>query len=298
MSKAETNPTALHEDVDLFREAVNYTAAETAFASRLIEKDYFCSLLLEYLASPIDALVFRGGTCLAKVHAGFYRLSEDLDFVIAMPVDSARAKRRARAAPVRGAVAALPGRVPAFRVVAPLTGANNSTQYMAVIAYTSLVSGQEEAMKIEVGLREPLLTPVFDAPAQTIMLDPITGKLLLNPFVVSCLSRQEAFAEKFRAALTRREVAIRDFFDVDYGYRRLGVLPEDPELVELVRQKLAVPGTGPVDISPGRLASLRQQLDPQLRSVLREKDFAEFELEEAIQVVTRMAARVGDQEGT
>ena len=40
----------VHEDPDLFREAVNFTTAETAFASRLIEKDYFCTVLLAYLA--------------------------------------------------------------------------------------------------------------------------------------------------------------------------------------------------------------------------------------------------------
>ena len=27
-------------------------------------------------------LVFKGGTCLSKVHADFYRLSEDLDLII------------------------------------------------------------------------------------------------------------------------------------------------------------------------------------------------------------------------
>jgi hypothetical protein len=30
----------LHKDMILFREALNYTAAETLFAQRLIEKDY------------------------------------------------------------------------------------------------------------------------------------------------------------------------------------------------------------------------------------------------------------------
>ncbi len=295
MSKAETTPIALHKDADLFREAVNYTAAETAFASRLIEKDYFCSVLLEYLASPIDALVFRGGTCLAKVYAGFYRLSEDLDFVIPMPVDSGRAERRARARGVREALPVLPGDIPAFRVVDPWTGANNSTQYVTVLGYTSLLNQQQETIKIEVSLREPLLMPVLDAPAQTIMLDPISGNPLLDPVVSRCLSMPEAYAEKYRAALTRHEIAIRDFYDVDHAFRRLGVIPDDAELVGLVRQKLAVPGTGPVDISHSRLAVLRQQLGSQLKPVLRDKDFEGFELDRAVEVVTRMAAQLTSQ---
>lgn len=37
-----------HEDPALFREAVNYTAAMTGFSSRLVEKDYFLTLVLAY----------------------------------------------------------------------------------------------------------------------------------------------------------------------------------------------------------------------------------------------------------
>ena len=77
-----TAPIRTHEDPVLFREAVNFTAAQTRFLPRLIEKDYFCTVLLNYLAAADDTLIFKGGTCLAKVHAEFYRLSEDLDFVI------------------------------------------------------------------------------------------------------------------------------------------------------------------------------------------------------------------------
>jgi hypothetical protein len=56
------------EDPALFHEAIRFTAAETGFIPRLIEKDYFCSVLLEYLAAGSEALIFKGGTCLAKVH--------------------------------------------------------------------------------------------------------------------------------------------------------------------------------------------------------------------------------------
>ena len=75
----------LHKDAEMFREALVLTRERTGFAERLIEKDYFCTALLEYLAPTANKLVFKGGTCLAKVHANFYRLSEDLDFVIPMP---------------------------------------------------------------------------------------------------------------------------------------------------------------------------------------------------------------------
>jgi predicted nucleotidyltransferase component of viral defense system len=285
MSKPESQIARIREDADFFREVVRFTAQVTTFTPRLVEKDYHCTVLLEYLSTASSNLVFKGGTCLSKVHASFYRLSEDLDFVIPMGVDSPRAKRSKQAAALKEAVAALPERLPFFKVIQPLKGANNSTQYNAMIGYTPLAGRDEDTIKIEIGLREPLLFSPLNGQAQTILLDPNSDKALIPPLAVSCISKIEAFAEKFRAALSRREVAVRDFFDLDYAVRRLELRPEDAELIRLVRQKLAVPGNEPADVSANRLAALRQQVEPQLKPVLRTEDFAEFNLERAFQMV-------------
>jgi len=290
MTKPEETRILLHADIRLFREAVNFTAAETGFAPRLIEKDYFCTVLLQYLAAAVSDLVFKGGTCLAKIHAGFYRLSEDLDFVIPMSVDATRAERRRRAAGLKGAVAKIGGQLPDFRVVTALSGANNSTQYIAALGYTSPLGRQEETIRIEASLREPLLEPAMRAQARTLLLDPISGSSLAPILIVPCLSREEAMAEKLRAALSRREVAIRDFYDIDHAVRRLGLRPETPELIELVRKKLAVAGNDPVDVSAPRLAALRRQLDSELKPVLRARDFTEFDLDRAFATVAGVAA--------
>lgn len=274
----------------MFLEAVNFTAAQTGFSPRLIEKDYFCTVLLRYLATS-GMLVFKGGTCMAKVHAEFYRLSEDLDFAIPMPCDAIRAERSRQAKKLKKTVAELATELEGFTVVEPLTGANVSTQYVSVVGYDSLLSGQPEGIKIEIGLREPLLTPAFDGAARTALLDPVSGRPMVPPVAVRCISRMEAFAEKFRAALSRREAAIRDFYDIDYAVRRLDLRPQDPTLVELVRQKLAMPGNEPADVSEARLAVLRRQLDAQLKPVLRDRDFAEFDLERAFRTVARMAEK-------
>ena len=105
-----------------------------------------------------------------------------------------------------------------------------------------------------------------------------------------CLSRLEAMAEKLRAALSRREVAIRDFYDIDHAVRKLSLQVLEPELLGLVRQKLEVPGNDPIDVSPGRLAALRPQLESQLKAVLRAVDFAEFDLDRAFATVAEVAA--------
>lgn len=294
MTGAETSTfLRVHEDPALFREAIQFTAAQTRFLPRLIEKDYFCSLLLDYLAASDGSLVFKGGTCLAKVHAGFYRLSEDLDFVIPTPFSASRSERRALSADLKEAVAQLPGSVSVFQIVEPLTGANNSTQYIAIIGYASMINRQQETVKIEVGLREPLLTQVVSGKARTLLLNPISGKPIKPAIPAPCISLREAMAEKLRAALSRREAAIRDFYDIDYAVRKLGFHPLETAITELVRQKHSVAGNAPIDISPERLAALRQQLGTELKTVLREKDFAEFDLDRAYRIVTDVAAMVG-----
>ena len=293
MSKPELPAIRFHEDPELFQESLRFTAAETAFTARLIEKDYFCTVLLAYLAAAAgDDLVFKGGTCLAKVHAELYRLSEDLDFAISMPVKASRSERSRRVEGAKRALPALQNRVPSFRVVEPLKGSNNSMQYIAVVGYTSLLSRKEETIKIEVGLREPLLTPAVEGSARTLLLDPVTGNPLVPLVSVRCMSKSEALAEKFRAALSRREAAVRDFYDIDHAVRKGGLRPDAIELEKQVKQKLAVPGNEPVDVSGERLAVLRKQLEPQLRSVLREQDFAEFDLERAFGTVVEMAKAV------
>lgn len=289
----EPPPIRTHEDPALFREAVNYTAAETGFPARLIEKDYFCTVILQHLVETECGLVFKGGTCLAKVHAGFYRLSEDLDFVIPTPVDASRAERSRRASASKAAVAEIAKQWPGLRVVTPLTGANASTQYIGAIGYTSLLGRQAETINIEVGLREPLLTPTIGGAAQTLMLAPRSGSPLVPAVTLPCLSQKEAMAEKLRAALSRREVAIRDFYDIDYAVRNLSLRVLEPELLGLVRRKLEVPNNDPVDVSPARLAVLRPQLEPQLQSVLRARNFAEFDLDRAFTIVAEVAAALG-----
>jgi predicted nucleotidyltransferase component of viral defense system len=296
MSKAEPPVINAHEDAVLFREAVQFTAAESGFVPRLIEKDYFCTVLLAYLSeSAGDGLVFKGGTCLTKVHSELYRLSEDLDYTIAVPVDAARPERRERAQVVKAALDRLPRALPVFQVIDPWRGANNSKQYLAAIGYDSLLGQQRESIKIEVSLREPLLAPVIDGPAHTILRNPLTNRPMLAPVSVRSIDKIEAMAEKFRAALSRREPAIRDFFDIDYAVRKGGVQLNNAGFIDQVGQKLAIPGNDPVDVSERRLETLRRQVEPELKPVLRDRDFGEFELERAFEIGVRMAKAVQER---
>ena len=291
MTASELPPIRLHEDPELFGESVDYTSATTGFVARLVEKDYFCSVVLLHLAS-VSNLVFRGGTCLAKVHAEFYRLSEDLDFVIPTPVDEPRRERSRRATAAKRAVESLDETL-GLRAVEPLIGSNESRQYVGKIGYDSVFGSREETIKIEISLREPLRESLIEGRLRTLMLDPIAGSSRIPRFRFDCLTWREAMAEKMRAALCRREVAIRDFYDLDHAVHRQGLDLHDREFHSLLGSKLAVPGNDPVNVEGARLATLRLQLESELKPALRPVDFEGFDLERAIDLVTTMAAAVG-----
>ncbi len=153
-----------------FTSAIEYTAGVTGFSTYFIEKDFLCSLILMYLYGEDNQLVFKGGTLLAKVHAGFYRLSEDLDFTIPISPHSTRKQRSQKIKPIKSIL-------------------NSINDYL--------------------------------------------------PFAIMGLTLQEAYAEKIRAALTRRRLAIRDFFDLDYALKNKIIDFNDAELIKVVQKKVS-----------------------------------------------------------
>jgi len=278
-------PINYHEDAPLFRDAIRFTAAETGFSERLIEKDYYCTVALADLTGSVTELAFKGGTCLSKIHAEFYRLSEDLDFGVSMPVDASRNQRSKRVDTIKAHLAGIEERLGVLRVVDPFRGFNNSMQYGARLAYRSAVTGQEEYVKIEVSVREPVIESPASLPARTLLLDPFCGSQAVAAIDVLVLTRRETYAEKLRAALSRRDPAIRDFFDLDHAMSVANVDLSDNKLLDLLRQKLSVPCNEPVDMTAEKLEQLRVQLETQLKPVLRSEDYAAFDLDRAFERV-------------
>ncbi len=278
-----------HNNVDKFRAAIEYTAATTGFRRELIEKDYFCSIVLAFLFSEETPLVFKGGTCLNKIHVGFYRLSEDLDFSIAMDLGATRGDRRKAMEPTKDRFSSLQKGVPALKIVSELAGHNEGRQYTATLAYQSAVAPMPGRIKFEVGLREPLFDSVQQSPSRTLVQDPFKKVDLLTAVSVNCLSTREAFSEKIRAALTRKEPAIRDLFDLDYAIRHQKIDLNDTGLLDYARRKIAIPGTNAIDITASRVDAMRLQLKTELQPVLRQDDYNAFDFDQAVVQIVGLA---------
>ena len=236
--------------------------------------------------------MFKGGTCLSKVYADFYRLSEDLDLIIPVTADTSRYQRHAEMNPVKRVFEKLPTIVPGLAISEAFGGHNESRQYIGYLEYQSAVIEKQEKIKIEVGLREPLLSRVESKTARTHVVNPFSGQPLLPIFTVRAMAVKEAYAEKLRAAMTRKDPAIRDFYDLFHAFREIGLDSQDPDFLSMVRAKLEVPGNASVEVSAERRRELDKQLEGQLKPVLRPADFARFNFDEAFELVCSMAKAV------
>lgn len=74
----------LHENKELFRQAIKFTAQDIGIPEIFIEKDYWVTFVLFTLfKSEIGTeTIFKGGTSLLKCYGVIKRFSEDIDLVV------------------------------------------------------------------------------------------------------------------------------------------------------------------------------------------------------------------------
>ena len=197
-----------------------------------------------------------------------------------------------RPRPINAHLAGVVARLPCFLEALKFKGSYHLKHYSGRFTYRSLVTGENESIKLELSLREEVLLPSVEIPAKTMLIDPLTNVAAITPIIVHALSLREAYAEKTRAALTRRKPAIRDFFDLDNAVRKGLLEHRAPEFLGLVSQKLAI-AEEPVDISDERFDELGRQIETQLKPVLRTPDFEKFALGRVVALVLEIAAGCG-----
>jgi hypothetical protein len=220
---------------DLCREA----AARERVEPQLVEKDFYLTRILWALGQHFeDGLLLKGGTLLAKVDLGYFRMSEDADFVLPGEPSPRKLSNVRRMHAVSDAL----------KVAAPAAGLNvlfpagilsdKGAHCVWQLDYRSEFGKQ--GLRLEASIR-PVLRP-----ARKVVL----GQLLDDPLLEDwksawcyALGADEARAEKVRAAFTRE--AIRDFYDLD-RLRVAGADLSSKAFLKLVDVKLAELGAPPV----------------------------------------------------
>jgi predicted nucleotidyltransferase component of viral defense system len=232
----------LHSDKSEFLKVLERTSAQTGFPLRLLEKDYYLTLVLSATNKLSDDLIFKGGTCLSKVYYSYYRLSEDLDFTLRLP--SENATRKARRNAIKPVKESLTPFLESFDMTIDflmIRRPPRSTQYIYYLDYESIVLNRKESIKLEIGIRfNPLLATVAKKVTHR-FLHPFTKEPLFKTGSANCLALKELVAEKLRAAATRKDIAGRDFYDLGFLLTK-GFNFKDKELLSVFRQKLEEDG--------------------------------------------------------
>ena len=72
----------LHENRQLFEQALAEVNSTTGIDLAILEKDYFVTILLQKLCEHLPELIFKGGTSLSKCYGVIDRFSEDIDLTL------------------------------------------------------------------------------------------------------------------------------------------------------------------------------------------------------------------------
>jgi len=285
----------LHNDKDEFLKTLERTSAQTEFPLRLLEKDYYITVILSGMAQLSGNLVFKGGTCLSKIYYSYYRLSEDLDFTLKLPGISSRTARSKAIKPIKEKLKTFLKQFGMTVEGLDKAGHRESTQYIFYLDYDSVLLDRKEAIKFEVGLRFNPFLPAVTKKVNHKFIHPFTGEPLFDTGDVNCLVLKELVAEKLRAAATREIIAARDFYDLGYMLKE-GFDFKDKEFLAFFKKKLEEDGfssdLNKYSVNLGRtdkeMGEMRSRIGDELFPVLTGEEQKSFDMQETINGLNRV----------
>ena len=166
---------------------------------------------------------------------------------------------------------------------------SESKQYLYYFAYQSALRPVQEKIKLEIGLRYNPVLKTEKRKVQHHFLHLFTGQPLFEGGEVRCLDLKEVVAEKLRAAATRKVIAPRDFYDLDFILRK-GFKVDDQEVMGLFQKKLAE-DRAETDLAKyltnlGRkddeIKDMRSRIQQELFEVLTAEERKNFDLDSAL----------------
>jgi len=280
----------LHKDKEEFIKILERASRIRTFLLPLIEKDYYLTLILSNINNLSEDLVFIGGTCLNKIYYSYYRLSEDLDFSMLLPqYEPTRSQRRKCIKPIKENIERFAQQFDMRVNNVENSGRNESKQYVFSLRYQSVIQPIETEIKLEIGLRFNPLEEIQKRPVKYIFVHPFTEEPLLDVGQVNCLSLNELMSEKLRAAASRKIIAPRDFYDIDFALRNNFSL-SNKLVMQLFQKKLqennASPDLNKYKRNLGRTDSeimdMKSRIETELFDVLTPKEREIFDLDKAL----------------
>lgn len=183
------------------------------FRIEKIEKDFLLTLILIKFWEKYPDLIFKWWTCLNKIYFPYFRMSEDLDFVINTDAWQSSRKKLLKEYE-NNFIEDL--KILWIHLKEERTKFDSYKLAMFTFEYESIIDKSLQTIKIDISLKHNLLLDCVPWEIQTIYKDKIFEENIFNKHYINCIDLKESTAEKLRAALTRSTPAIRDYFDIWY----------------------------------------------------------------------------------
>ncbi|MEI8364329.1 MAG: nucleotidyl transferase AbiEii/AbiGii toxin family protein [archaeon] len=245
-------------------------SSKNGYSLAVIEKDYYLTqILLELSVNPILDIVFKGGTCLNKYYLGYYRMSEDLDFIY--NVDLSKSTNRSikvKSESIRKLFYTLLTKLNLETSDELGLGWEKITDNKSkrilnlkiITKYKSIITERKERLIIEISFRGKLVLKPKNRKIIHLFYDAINNPILDSNKKIICIDLVENIAEKYRALITRKNIAVRDIFDIYYVLKfKKKLIQIDDSFIDLILKKIreSIP-----DYTKKKLIEYLRSIDP------------------------------------
>jgi predicted nucleotidyltransferase component of viral defense system len=170
------------------------------------------TLILIRFSEIFPDLIFKGGTCLNKVYFPYFRLSEDLDFVVSF--SGGRVSRKTLLKKYENNISTELAKLSLKSTKIEKLDDYKIARY--IYTYNSCIDESAQTIIFDISLKSQLQLAPYMGEIKSLYKDKILEESIFAIHTIACIDLKEALAEKIRAALTRKTPAIRDFFDIWY----------------------------------------------------------------------------------
>ena len=106
-----------------------------------------------------------------------------------------------------------------------------------ITTYISMIDNSAQTIKLEISFRKKLRNPTKMKAIKHEFFDALGDPILRKDLEIEVIDLTENFAEKFRALVIRKNVAIRDIYDI-YFILKNNLVKIDKELIDLILTKI------------------------------------------------------------
>lgn len=231
----------LHEDKELFANAVDLASERFHILPVVAEKDYYVTMILRGLSERLGFVVFKGGTSLSKCHKAIKRFSEDIDITIDTKLSQGQMKK------LKEAIKTI---AEELRLTIPNIDETRSRRSYNryILEYDSVVSEPDDAVQTAVLMETSFAEVSF--PTVVLPVHSYIGDMMveeapdemknfrLDPFEMKVQGIDRTLADKVFAICDyymqdRVKKHSRHIYDI---YKLLQIVPQTEEFKALVRK--------------------------------------------------------------